>query len=184
VLRKAVAPVVALLLSVFASLAQDAGPATKFAIRGDNGIWTSFAVKDFQVLIPGKPGDVLDEASGEVRSIHTLTEIGTFSVVIKDLGKQVDARNTESVVDGIAIAALSAKTKLIEKHDVEYEGTRGEQVSYLEDGNRMFARIFVLSDRLIIMSASFREGEYCPEFDPLIDRFFDSVRVKVPLLLA
>jgi hypothetical protein len=134
--------------------------------------------------MPAKPADVRDEATGEVQSIHALTTAGTFSVIIKQLDKDLDARNTEALVNTVALTALTAKTQLLEKHDVEYEGTRGVQVTYLEDGNRVSARIFYLNDRLIVMSASFDAIQFRPEFTAVVDQFFDSVRVKVPLLVA
>jgi hypothetical protein len=157
---------------------------SKFSISSDDPVWTAVAIKDLRVMMPAKPVEVADEETGEVESIHALTQTGTFSVVIKQLDKQLDVRNTETVVDQAAILALTSKTQLIEKHNVEYEGTRGEQVTYIEDGNRMFARIFYLNDRLIVMSASFKTSDYRPEFDLLVDHFFDSIRVKVPLLVA
>lgn len=153
-------------------------------MSGGDAVWTAVAVKDLRVMMPAKPLEVADEESGQVSSIHALTQTGTFSVIIKQLDKQLDVRNTESLVDQAAVAALTARTRVIDKHDVEYEGSRGLQVTYLEDGNRMFARIFYLNDRLIVMSAKFTTADYCPEYDALVDRFFDSIRVKLPLLLA
>ncbi|MFL6374637.1 MAG: hypothetical protein ACJ73D_08240 [Pyrinomonadaceae bacterium] len=183
--RKAlIVPVLSLIALVFAAGCYAQSTADKLPILSDDSVWTSVAVKDLRVLMPAKAFEVKDEATGEVQSIHALTTTGTFSVVIKQLDKQLDPRNTETIVDQIAVTALTARTQLIEKHDVEYEGTRGEQVTYLEDGNRMFARIFLLNDRLIVMSASFKSSDYCPEFEVLVDRFFDSIRVKVPLLVA
>jgi hypothetical protein len=183
VTRKAlVVPFAALV--VFLSTTLSTSAQTNFSITGDDAVWTAVAVKDLRVMMPAKPFQVADDETGEVSSIHALTQTGTFSVIIKQLDKQLDVRNTETMVDQAAVAALTAKTHLIEKHDVEYEGARGTQVTYLEDGNRMFARIFYLNDRLIVMSASFKTSEYRPECDVLVDRFFDSIRVKVPLLVA
>jgi len=185
VTRKAlVVPVISFVVLFFAAHARAQSETAKLPILADDSVWTSVAVKDLRVLMPAKPVEVTDEATGEVQSIHALTQTGTFSVIIKQLDKQLDVRNTETLVDQVAVTALTAKTKLIEKHDVEYEGTRGEQVTYLEDGNRMFARFFLLNDRLIVMSAGFKTTDYRPEFDVLVDRFFDSIRVKVPLLVA
>ena len=181
--RKAlVVSFVASLVVVFSILS--AAAQTKFSLYNDDAVWTSVAIKDLRVMMPAKPVEVADEETGEVQSIHALTHTGTFTVIIKQLAKQLDVRNTESLVDGAAVTALTAKTHLIDKHDVEYAGTRGLQVTYIEDGNRMFARIFYLNDRLIVMSASFKTTDYRPEFDVLVDRFFDSIRVKVPLLVA
>ncbi|MBV9241097.1 MAG: hypothetical protein JO314_03725 [Acidobacteria bacterium] len=184
--RKAlVVPFVALAVFVISAiLAPSVGAQNKLSISSDDAAWTAVAVKDLRVMMPAKPVEVADEDTGEVHSIHALTRTGTFSVIIKQLDKQLDVRNTESLVDDSAVTALTAKTQLIDKHDVEYEGTRGLQVTYLEDGDRMFARIFYLNDRLIVMSASFKQSDYRPEFDILVDRFFDSIRVKVPLLVA
>jgi len=179
-----VVPVLSFIALFFSAHANAQEAADKLPILADDSVWTSVAVKDLRVMMPAKPVEVADEATGEVQSIHALTTTGTFSVVIKQLDKQLDVRNTETFVDEVAVTALTAKTHLIERHNVEYEGTRGEQVTYLEDGNRMSARIFLLNDRLIVMSAGFKTSDYRPEFDVLVDRFFDSIRVKVPLLVA
>jgi hypothetical protein len=179
-----VVPVLSLFTLIFAAGAHAQSETAKLPILADDSVWTSVAVKDLHVMMPAKPAEVTDEATGEVQSIHALTTTGTFSVVIKQLDRQLDVRNTQTLIDEVALTALTAKTQLIEKHDVEYEGTRGEQVTYIENGNRMFARIFFLNDRLIVMSAGFKTTDYRPEYDVLVDRFFDSIRVKVPLLVA
>lgn len=183
-ISKAVVPVIALAALVCSTQLFGQSSADKFPVFSGGDIWTSVAVKDLRVLMPAKPGDVVDEASPGLQSIHALTTTGTFSVVIKQLDRQLDVRETELLIDQVAVAALTAKTRLLEKHDVEYEGARGEQVTYLEDGNQVFARIFFLNDRLIVMSASFKSSDYCSQFDVLVDRFFDSVRVKLPLPIA
>jgi len=134
--------------------------------------------------MPAKASDVVDESSDAVESLHALTTSGTYSVVIKSLDKQLDTRNTESLVDDVVTTVLSANTRLLEKHDVEYEGSRGKQVTYIEGENRLFARIFYLNGRLIVMSATFRNADYNPQFDLWVDKFFDSFRVSVPLLIA
>jgi hypothetical protein len=180
-LKALVVPFVTVVVVVLSTLSASA---QNNFFAGDDTVWTSVAVKDLRVLMPAKPVEVADDETGEVSSIHALTQTGTFSVIIKQLDKQLDVRNTEMMVDQAAVAALTAKTKLIDKHDVEYEGTRGSQVTYIEDGNRMFARIFYLNDRLIVMSASFKTTDYRAEYELLVDRFFDSIRVKVPLLVA
>lgn len=180
-LKAIVVPFVALVVVVLSTLS---AAAQNNLFTGDDTAWTAVAIKDLRVMMPAKPVQVADDETGEVSSIHALTQTGTFSVIIKQLDKQLDVRNTETMVDQAAVSALTAKTKLIDKHDVEYEGTRGTQVTYIEDGHRMFARIFYLNDRLIVMSASFKTTDYRPEYDVLVDRFFDSIRVKVPLLVA
>jgi len=114
--KAVVAPVLALVALVCSTQLIGQSPADKFPVFSGDSIWTSVAVKDLRVLMPAAPGDVVDDASPGLRSIHALTTTGTFSVVIKQVDQQLDVRQTEALVNDVAVAALTAKTKLLEKH--------------------------------------------------------------------
>ena len=154
--------------------------------ESDEKSWTEFESKEdgLTLLFPGRKDDVSDDNVEPVRTFDVSTVKAHYMLAVRDVGSLINNQDTDSFLEQTIQDAFGAETKFQEKKKITYEGRDGRHIVLLDGDKRLAARLYLLNDKLFMISVTIKTTDYTPQFNKWIDKFFDSFLVKVLVIEA
>ena len=145
--------------------------------------WTELSAVDdgVRVMFPGKAEDVVRDSVGPVETFDVVTRKARYGLAIRHLGQLARESDGEAFLDE-RIADVFGSAGLAENRVIEYAGRTGREFVSIEKGRHLIARAFVLNGKLVIVFVSVPSVDFDPAFKVWMKRFFDSMRVDLPVL--
>jgi hypothetical protein len=150
----------------------------------DERKWTEFELTDhgLSILFPGDSDDIFDDGVGPVQTFSVSTENATYMLAIRSVGLPIDVRDTQTYLDETIDNAFDPETtKYVFRRSISYEGRIGRELALIDNDKRTEFRVYLINDKIFIVSVAVRQQEYSAGFDKWIKKFFDSFRVRVQI---
>jgi len=148
----------------------------------DSEIWNTFLSlpNHFEVSFPSKNENIfIDNPLENIFLYEAKTRNATYAIIVKPLDYKVLPSELERVYDELITGFfLQDEAKLISTGNVSVNNFAGREVVFENGNDKVFGQIYLVEDKLYIISVYMKKTKHTTELQNWINKFFSSFDLK------